>query len=423
MSDATTSNPRIAIACGGTGGHLFPGLAVARRLVALGCKITLLISPKEVDQEAVREVSEMEIVTLPAVGLTRGGEVAFIRGFTRSYRAARKHFKLQPPQAALAMGGFTSAAPVLAARRCRARTFLHESNSIPGRANRWLSWVVSQAFIGFPSAAERLRTRKVTITGTPVRPEFHDADPAACRTALGLDPGRPVLLVMGGSQGASGINELVARSLPLIASKCPSLQWFHLAGPNDAAKMTKVYSDLNLKAMVHPFFHHMEQALGAATATISRAGASSLAEIAAMRLPSVLVPYPAATDNHQFHNARAMEASGAARLLEQNSVTPETLTNVLWDLIEKPSAREKMQIALAQWHAPDAAERIADAMLNVVGFSASKRRATSAPGIPRANLDSDGQQSPAGDLRQHATTFAGVPRRKPVVKTERRVAA
>ena len=417
MSDATPASQRIAIACGGTGGHLFPGLAVAARLVERGCEVTLLISPKEVDQEAVRGVTNMEIVALPAVGLKRGGEIAFVRGFARSYRAAKKLFKTNPPRAALAMGGFTSAAPVLAARRRGARTFLHESNSIPGRANRWLSWTVNQAFIGFPSATGRLRAKNVIVTGTPVRPEFLDADHAACRSALGLDPERPVLLVMGGSQGASGINELVARSLPLISGKAPSLQWLHLAGPNDAAKVAKAYADLNLKAVVHPFFHRMELALGAATATISRAGASSLAEIAAMRLPSVLVPYPAATDNHQFHNARAMEASGAARLLEQKSATSEALANVLWDLIEKPAVREKMQSALAQWHAPDAAERIADAMLEAVGFAASKpSRSVAVPMAP--------PREPEQYERRRATPGnPGAHSRKTSLKPERRAAA
>ncbi len=143
----------MAIACGGTGGHLFPGLAVAEQLVRRGCAAMLLISPKEVDQQAVQGVSGMEVVTLPAVGLKRGGEIAFVRGFIQSYRAAARLFKSRPPQAALAMGGFTSAPPILAAKRAGARTFLHESNTIPGRANRWLSRVVHRAFVGFPTAA------------------------------------------------------------------------------------------------------------------------------------------------------------------------------------------------------------------------------------------------------------------------------
>src|SRR5262249_44842706 len=132
--------PLVAIACGGTGGHLFPGLAVAGQLVQRGCGVTLMISPKEVDQHAVRKVSGMEIVTLPAVGLQRGSEIAFVRGFTQSYRAARRCFRALRPQAALAMGGFTSAPPILAAKSFGARTYLHESNTIPGGANRCLSW-------------------------------------------------------------------------------------------------------------------------------------------------------------------------------------------------------------------------------------------------------------------------------------------
>src|ERR1051325_1156638 len=164
--------PKIAIACGGTGGHLFPGIAVAEQLARRGCRVTLLISTKEVDQQAVKAVIGMEVVTLPAVGLTRGRVLAFLAGFWKSYRAAKKIFQSDPPQAALAMGGFTSAPPILAAKHLGAKTFLHESNTIPGRANRWLSRVVDQAFVGFPQAAGRLHTHNAVTTGTPVRPQF-----------------------------------------------------------------------------------------------------------------------------------------------------------------------------------------------------------------------------------------------------------
>jgi UDP-N-acetylglucosamine--N-acetylmuramyl-(pentapeptide) pyrophosphoryl-undecaprenol N-acetylglucosamine transferase len=122
------------------------------------------------------------------------------------------------------------------------------------------------------------------------------------------------------------------------------------------------YAALKLKAVVHPFFAEMVWRC-AATVGVCRAGASSLAEVAAMRVPTVLVPYPAATDNHQFYNARAFEASGAARLLEQRSATPEMLVQLLSDLIEKPAVHEKMRSALTQWHAPHAAEQIAEALL------------------------------------------------------------
>src|SRR5436189_4203190 len=205
----TQSDFSIAIACGGTGGHLFPGLSVAEKLLERDCAVTLLISPKEVDQEAVKSALGMEIVTLPAIGLQRGAELAFLRGFKKSYGTTRRLFKTNPPDAVLAMGGFTSAPPILAGKRLGAGTFLHESNTIPGRANRWLSWVVNRAFVGFHSAGEHLNKCKVVLTGTPVRPPFQARDAGACRAALGLEPGRPVLLVMGGSQGAIGINKLI----------------------------------------------------------------------------------------------------------------------------------------------------------------------------------------------------------------------
>ncbi len=136
---------RVAIACGGTGGHLFPGLAVAEELKQHGCAVTLLISPKEVDQQAVKSATGLKIATLPAVGLSEGKRLAFARGFLRSFRGSRKLFRAEPPEAVLAMGGFTSAAPLLVGRMLGAPVFLHESNTIPGRANRWLSRLVYQA--------------------------------------------------------------------------------------------------------------------------------------------------------------------------------------------------------------------------------------------------------------------------------------
>ena len=415
---ATSQPPiRVAIGCGGTGGHLFPGLAVADQLVRRGCQVILLISPKEVDQQAVRGVSGMEVIALPTVGLKRGSEIAFVRGFIRSYRVAAKLFNLHPPQVALAMGGFTSAPPILAAKRRRACTFLHESNTIPGRANRWLSRVVHRAFVGFPSAAGRLHNLNVPVTGTPVRLCFQPCAAAACRAALGLDPARPVLLVMGGSQGARGINELLLQSLSPLASLAPGLQFCHLTGPGNPEKLTGAYAALGLKAVVHPFFADMHLALGAATAAVCRAGASSLAELAAMRVPAVLIPYPTASDNHQFHNARAFEATGAARLLEQKNATPQLLVQLLSDLIEKPAVHEKMQDALSQWHAPHAAEQIAEAMLADVKAGAGRGcrpdfRSAAAPNSPRRRSgDQPKATGPAqlSRLRNARTTAARTP--------------
>ena len=378
----TQSNaPTIAIACGGTGGHLFPGLAVAEQLVKRGCSVVLLVSPKEVDQQAVKMARDVEIVTLPAVGLQNRNYFSFGRSFLRSWLAARDVFRKRKPAAALGMGGFTSAPPIFAARQFGAKTFLHESNTIPGKANRWLSRFVDQCFVGFPQAASRLRTRNVVVTGTPVRPQFQPGDAAACRAALGLDPNRPTILVMGGSQGASGINDVIINSLDSLKTRggvsggahparmerpTSELQFFHLAGPGDVEKVRKAYAEKNLRAVVHGFFGEMELALGAATVVVSRSGASSLAELAAVRVPSVLIPFPAATDNHQFFNAKAFQETGAAHLVEQKNATPETIAPVILNLVMDTAVREQMQTALAKWHAPQAAEQIAETMLKLI---------------------------------------------------------
>jgi len=355
--------PLVAIACGGTGGHLFPGLAVGEQLLIRGCDVTLLVSAKEVDQHGVTSALGMKVATLPAIGMTRGKLLQFAAGFWKSYRAAKQLFRDRPPQSVLAMGGFTSAPPVLAGRACGATAFLHESNTIPGKANRWLAHFVDQAFVGFPTAAGRLHHQNILCTGTPVRPQFEAGEHASCRMALGLASERPVLLVMGGSQGASGINELVLQALPALLKASPELQFIHLTGPNDVAKVLAGYDAHKARAVVRPFLTEMELALGAATVAVSRAGASSLAEIAAMRLPCVLVPYPTAADNHQFHNASAYVETGAALLFNQKGATGDALASRLLSLLTDKSAHATMTKALEHWHHADAAEMIAERMI------------------------------------------------------------
>jgi UDP-N-acetylglucosamine--N-acetylmuramyl-(pentapeptide) pyrophosphoryl-undecaprenol N-acetylglucosamine transferase len=374
--EPTVSTPFVAIACGGTGGHLFPGIAVAQELKKRGCAVALLISPKDVDQQAVKSAGEMEILTLPAVGLQNRNYFSFLRSFWNSFRASRKFFKGRKPDAVLAMGGFTSAPPVLAAGKFGAKTFLHESNTIPGKANRFLARFVDEAFVGFPEAAGRLRARKTSATGTPVRPQFHPEAGnrrAEARTALGLDADVPTVLVVGGSQGASGLNEMILSALPLLKGK--NWQWLHLAGAKDFEKVKATYATHGIKAVVKPFLAEMDAASAAATIAVSRAGASSLAEIAATRLPAIVVPLPTAADNHQYFNAIAFEKSGAAKLNEQKTATPETVADALVELMENEAMRSQVRSALAQWHSPKAAEQIAEIILDSVKQKATGHKA------------------------------------------------
>jgi UDP-N-acetylglucosamine--N-acetylmuramyl-(pentapeptide) pyrophosphoryl-undecaprenol N-acetylglucosamine transferase len=360
-----TARPKtlIAIACGGTGGHLFPGLAVARQLHDRGCDILLFVSPKDVDQEGVRSTRDMEVVTLPAVASGRGRWLRFARGAMCSWRDSACRFARQRPAAVLSMGGFTSAGPVLAGRQVRSALFLHESNTIPGRANRWLARLATQAFVGFPSTAALLRCGRVLHTGTPVRPEFQLLNPGECRARLGLHPQRPVLLVMGGSQGASGINDLVLESLPEFQRRLPQFQFIHLTGSRDQARVEAAYQARQIPAVVRAFCSEMPLVMSAATVAVSRSGASSLAEIAALRLPAVLVPYPHAVDNHQYYNAQALLRADAALVLEQKHADPASLLRLVEPFGDDSPARLRMAVALAAWHCPDAAARVAEAVL------------------------------------------------------------
>jgi UDP-N-acetylglucosamine--N-acetylmuramyl-(pentapeptide) pyrophosphoryl-undecaprenol N-acetylglucosamine transferase len=370
--------PFVAIACGGTGGHLFPGIAVGEELLRRDCDVALLISPKDVDQQAVKSAHGMQVMTLPAVGLS-GNFFKFARGFWKSYREAKNFFAKRQPDAVLAMGGFTSAAPTLAGKHLGAKTFLHESNSIPGRANRWLAHVVDQAFVYFHQASGMLAMQEIDTVGMPVRSQFLDeVDAGAARMSLGLDANKPTLLVMGGSQGASGINDLLIRTIPLITERLPDFQFLHLTGPNDVEKVQAAYAAAKRKAIARPFLSEMELALGAATVAISRSGASSLAELAAMRVPAILIPYPHAADDHQYYNALGFVEAGAARMIDQSDATPETLVNQILELATNQKIRSEVQSALAKWHTPNAAEKIAEKILaalapKLVAAEAGKR--------------------------------------------------
>lgn len=371
------SDSRVAIACGGTGGHLYPGLAVAGRLQERGAAVTLLVSEKEVDRRALGSEHRFRVVTLPAIGFSARRGLGFAVRFWRSLRLARREFRSERPEVLLSMGGFTSVPPALAARMGGGRVVLHEANAVPGRANRWLARIAEEAFVYFPEAASRLARRgvQVHVVGMPVREQFQSSDAGACRLALGLAPARPVLLVMGGSQGASGINEAVTRAAGRMVAEIPGLQILHLSGSRDEAGVREAYRAAGVPAVVRAFLTEMELALGAADVAIGRAGASSLAEIAAMGVPSLLVPFPQAADDHQTANAEAFRGTGAAMVIRQEDATPECLAGETVRLLLDAARREQLRRGLAEWHRPEADQEIAEAVLRWTRLSPSRTSA------------------------------------------------
>jgi len=222
------------IACGGTGGHLFPGIAVAEVLRDRGHEVMLLVSEKDIDALALSTHRSFRFEKLPTIGLPSPFSptiLGFIHRFYESLSLCRSIYRKFKPQVVLGMGGFTSTAPVLAGKMRGISTFIHESNAVPGKANRLTARIVRAVMLGFKECAPFFPKAHTEITGTPIRTELKRLDRQLARQKLGLRDGLTTLLVMGGSQGASGINQAMIKALPFFQGV--PLQVIHLSGARD----------------------------------------------------------------------------------------------------------------------------------------------------------------------------------------------
>jgi UDP-N-acetylglucosamine--N-acetylmuramyl-(pentapeptide) pyrophosphoryl-undecaprenol N-acetylglucosamine transferase len=357
----------LVIAAGGTGGHLFPGLAVGEVFLKRGHSVMLLISEKEIDALATEGRREFRVERVPGVGLQGRSPIALFQ-FGRQFRAGlaqvKALFREFRPSAVLGMGGFTSTAPILAGRSRKIPTFVHESNAIPGKANKLNARLATRVLLGFAECAKFFSLGKCEVTGTPIRGTL--AEPmskAAARAEFGLAPDRATMLVMGGSQGAHGINVAMTDALPRLKDR--GLQAVHLAGRDDEAMVRDAYERAGVPAFVAAFSHKMEAAYSAADFCVARSGAASLTELSHFGLPAVLIPYPFAADDHQTANARIFENAGAALLLHQRETTGETLAAKLLALIDDSARLSEMSHRSAQLAPSQAAERVADVVLGL----------------------------------------------------------
>src|SRR5213082_1329373 len=351
------------IACGGTGGHLFPGIAVAEVLRDRGHEVMLLVSEKEIDALALSGRTNFRFEKLPTVGLPSPFSPAilgFIRRFYQSFSLCRSIYRKFKPQVVLGMGGFTSTAPVLAGRMRGVSTFIHESNAIPGKANRLTARMVRAVMLGFKECAPFFPKARTEVTGTPIRTELKPLDRQVARQRLGLRGDLPTLLVMGGSQGASGINQAVIKSLPFLQGL--PLQVIHLAGARDERLVADNYQRENIPAHVAAFHHAMEAVYSAADFAIARSGAASLAELAAFSLPAILIPFPYAAEDHQSRNAEIFVRAGAALLLKESDLTAESLAQKIRELIEHPNQLRHLAEASARLAPKNAAALVVETM-------------------------------------------------------------
>ncbi len=351
------------VACGGTGGHLFPGLAVAEVLRGRGHEVLLFISEKEIDSLAVSSHPEFRFEKLPTIGLPSPFSPAIVRftqRFSESLSACRKIYRKFEPHAVLGMGGFTSTAPILAGRLRGVPTFIHESNAIPGKANRLTARMVRAVLLGFQECAPFFPKARTEVTGTPIRSELQRIDRAEARRKLGLREDLRTLLVMGGSQGAAGINQSVIKSLPTLQGE--PLQVIHLAGARDERLVADNYRRENIPAFVAGFHHKMEEVYSAADLAIARSGAASLAELAAFSLPAILIPFPYAADDHQTRNAEIFARADAAILLREAELAGEVLARKIHELTADPATLQRMSENCGRLAPKNAAELVADTM-------------------------------------------------------------
>ena len=352
----------ILIACGGTGGHLFPGIAVAQALRARGHQVMLLISEKKVDAEGSAKYGHLRFETLPAVPkppTLSPRMLAFLWKSWRSIRRCRKLLQDFRADAVLGMGGFTSLPPVYAGHRLGLKTFIHESNARPGRANVMTGRFCNRVLLGMEAAKPFFGNRETVITGTPVRPEIialPPRDEAAKR--FGLDPGKTTILVTGGSQGARRLNELAAQAAALLP---PEIQVLHIAGAADHERVAAIAHGRPGYQVVG-FCDQMPAAYAVADLVLARAGASSLTEIAMVGQPSILVPFPHAADDHQTRNAEVFAAAGAAKLVQERDLVAAGLAALTTAILSDLPTYKRMAKAARALSIPDAADRVCTAI-------------------------------------------------------------
>lgn len=347
------------IACGGTGGHLTPGIALAEELVARGHAATLLISEKQVDARLAAKYPHLRFRRIAAApfSLQPRGLIRFLVQQARGLGAALRLVRASQPAAIVGFGGFTTAAVGFAGVLCGVPVALHEANRVPGRATRLMAPLARRIYL--PLGVGAMRSARVRAAGMPVRREIAREPRESACAALGLAPGQRVVVVLGGSQGASVLNEWARREAAAVAAA--GVQLCVVTGMRRGGSETLRFSGpagASLAAVFLPFCDRMATLLSVADLVVSRAGAGTIAELVRCRVPAILVPYPLAADNHQAANAAHFEEQGAGIVLEQCDLT--RLTEVVLAVVRDDARLAAARDALERLDRDDAVVGIAD---------------------------------------------------------------
>jgi len=333
---------RVILTTGGTGGHIFPAMAVCDELRRRNPDVELLFMGGAGPEGVLAYKHHLRFRELPAKGIMgRGfkGLLGSLGWLAKAFPEARSIVKEFQPEAVIGFGGYAAFCPVLASATCGVPTAVHEQNSVPGVTNKVLGKIVKRVFLSFPDDLKAFPHHKTMLTGNPVRREILDVAPMRQSRIEGKR-----ILILGGSQGARPINDAIIEALPMFMEAGAML--IHQAGKADFDRVQASYETAGANpAQVHGFIEDMASEYAYADIVICRSGASTVFEIAAAGVPAIFVPFPQATHDHQTMNAKAMSDNGAALLLSQKSMSGEKLGAMALELLENKEQMVDMETA------------------------------------------------------------------------------
>ncbi|KIY20709.1 undecaprenyldiphospho-muramoylpentapeptide beta-N-acetylglucosaminyltransferase [Mesobacillus subterraneus] len=353
---------RIAVSGGGTGGHIYPALALIREIHKKDEDVEFLyIGTKSGLESTLVPREKIPFKSIHITGFKRKlsfENVKTVLRFLKGVRDSKKMLKEFHPDVVIGTGGYVCGPVVYAAAKMGIPTIVHEQNSVPGLTNKFLSRYVDKIAICFEEARQFFPEQKVEMTGNPRASEVLGQDGIKGRLSTGLKLKVPTVLIFGGSRGAKPINEAVIKSLTELSSK--PYQVLYVTGDSH---FEEVQQEVELvgnpeNVIIKPFIHNMPEVLAGVDLTVARAGATTLAELTSLGIPSILIPSPYVTDNHQEKNARALSEKGAARLLLEKDLTGPKLVESIDQILGQEQKLADMKKAAKKLGMPDAAQRV-----------------------------------------------------------------
>jgi UDP-N-acetylglucosamine--N-acetylmuramyl-(pentapeptide) pyrophosphoryl-undecaprenol N-acetylglucosamine transferase len=360
---------RVVIAGGGTGGHLYPGIALARKLMEHDMEITFIGTERGIESRVLPQEG-FPLKTIASAGLVGKRGISRLTSLIKlpvGVLQAMGYLAGNRPALVVGVGGYVSGPAVFAASLLRIPTLIHEQNAFPGVTNRMLGKLVDRICISFEEAKQFFPAKKIVLTGNMIRKTFSEArEPAPREEGKKLN-----VLILGGSQGARSINKAVLEALPHLTEAKEQINLVHQTGEADADNVKAEYLNQNWRAEVAPFLFDMEDRYKKADLVIARAGATTLSEVTALGKPAILIPFPFATHNHQEKNARVLEAVDAGIVILDREVDGKKIADLIQNALEQPDIWNKRAVASFQLGRRDATLQVAEQCLKLINLKAA----------------------------------------------------